>query len=51
MLTQTEMQKIVDQINNKFNHLDKRIEDLENQLSQKKTPTSSTTTKKTVDKS
>jgi len=33
MLTQTEMQKIVDQINNRFDYLNNRINELEKQIS------------------
>ena len=47
MLTQTEIQKILDQVNNRFDFLNKRIDDLEAQLNKRPEPK---TTTKTVSK-
>lgn len=49
MLTQTELQKILDQINNRFDYLNNKIQKLEAQLEVSK-PTATKTTKKVVEK-
>lgn len=47
MITKTEMQKILDQVNVRFDYLNKRIEDLEAEV---KKPKPVRTTKKVVEK-
>lgn len=47
MITKTEMQKILDQVNVRFDYLNKRIEDLEAEV---KKPKQVRTTKKVTEK-
>ncbi len=50
MLTQTEMQRILDQVNSRFDYLDNRINQLEEQLKKQPKPTTSRANKQVEEK-